>query len=235
MVSRGIARVLGLVPEERQLPLADLVTPYEFESNHGPPLSEWERSEAATTQLFRDLFPDGVVPIRYVPTLGVDAETALEWAEQVLSVFEAAHAYDLDRVDDLASQWYLLFEEIGMREHWDGANGVDPVGAAREATLQSGELTRVTRELMALGLSMRALARYLHVLPHHVARAYVGGRDDMLTKVLAADDLVGDLSLSAPEIAARTGYSAAAVKRLRRARGIEVPRGPRKKALSSAA
>jgi hypothetical protein len=216
------------------LPLADLVTPYEFESNHGPPLSEWERSEAATTQLFRDLFPDGVVPIRYVPTLGVDAETPLEWAEQVLSVFEAAHAYDLDRVDDLASQWHLLFEQIGMREY--GAKGdADRVEAGREAMLQIGELTRVTRELMALGLSMRALARYLHVMPHHIAKAYSGNRDDVIERVLAADDLVGDLSLSAPEIAARTGYSAAAVKRLRRARGIEVPRGPRKKALSSAA
>jgi hypothetical protein len=234
MVSRGIARVLGLVPEERQLPLADLVTPYEFESNHGPPLSEWERSEAATTQLFRDLFPDGVVPIRYVPTLGVDAETALEWAEQVLSVFEAAHAYDLDRVDDLESQWHLLFEQIGMREY-GAKGGADLVEAGREAMLQIGELTRVTRELMALGLSMRALARYLHVMPHHIAKAYSGNRDDVIERVLAADDLVGDLSLSAPEIAARTGYSAAAVKRLRRARGIEVPRGPRKKALSSAA
>jgi hypothetical protein len=234
VVSIGLARVLGLVPEERQLPLADLVTPYEFESNHGPPLSEWERSEAATTQLFRDLFPDGVVPIRYVPTLGVDAETALEWAEQVLSVFEAAHAYDLDRVDDLASQWHLLFEQIGMREY-GAKGGADLVEAGREAMLQIGELTRVTRELMALGLSMRALARYLHVMPHHIAKAYSGNRDDVIERVLAADDLVGDLSLSAPEIAARTGYSAAAVKRLRRARGIEVPRGPRKKALSSAA
>jgi hypothetical protein len=234
VVSIGLARVLGLVPEERQLPLADLVTPYEFESNHGPPLSEWERSEAATTQLFRDLFPDGVVPIRYVPTLGVDAETALEWAEQVLSVFEAAHAYDLDRVDDLESQWHLLFEQIGMREY-GAKGGADLVEAGREAMLQIGELTRVTRELMALGLSMRALARYLHVMPHHIAKAYSGNRDDVIERVLAADDLVGDLSLSAPEIAARTGYSAAAVKRLRRARGIEVPRGPRKKALSSAA
>jgi hypothetical protein len=216
------------------LPLADLVTPYEFEPNHGPPLSEWERSNAATTQLFRDLFPDGVVPIRYVPTLGVDAETALEWAEQVLSVFEAAHAYDLDRVDDLESQWHLLFEQIGMREY-GAKGGADLVEAGREAMLQIGELTRVTRELMALGLSMRALARYLHVMPHHIAKAYSGNRDDVIERVLAADDLVGDLSLSAPEIAARTGYSAAAVKRLRRARGIEVPRGPRKKALSSAA
>jgi hypothetical protein len=234
VVSIGLARVLGLVPEERQLPLADLVTPYEFESNHGPPLSEWERSEAATTQLFRDLFPDGVVPIRYVPTLGVDAETPLEWAEQVLSVFEAAHAYDLDRVDDLESQWHLLFEQIGMREY-GAKGGADLVEAGREAMLQIGELTRVTRELMALGLSMRALARYLHVMPHHIAKAYSGNRDDVIERVLAADDLVGDLSLSAPEIATRTGYSAAAVKRLRRARGIEVPRGPRKKALSSAA
>jgi hypothetical protein len=217
------------------VPLADLVTPYEFESNHGPPLSEWERSNAATTQLFRDLFPDGVVPIRYVPTLGVDAETPLEWAEQVLSVFEAAHAFDLDRLDDLVSEWHLLFERIGMREDAPSVKGADRVEAGRDAMLQIGELTRVTRELMALGLSMRALARYLGVLPYHVAKAYSGNREDVLEAALAADELAGDLSLSAPEISKQTGYSAAAIKRLRRARGIEVPKGPRKKALLSAA
>ena len=89
--------------------LDQFIEPYQFAEDFGPPLSEWEKSDACVTDKFREEFPDGNVPIRHVPMLGVDAH---EWPEKMLSRFEAARKVcnNVDRCAELREQ-YLLFEE----------------------------------------------------------------------------------------------------------------------------
>lgn len=176
--------------------IEDLIQPY-FPADIGEALTDYKLSDEVFTEKFWQQFPDGHVPIVDVPTLGVEWENPYEWATKVLARFDAARSVDLERLDDLSSQWHMLL--------------LDEPGA-------DGRLHDLTVELLGLGLSMRALGRYMRVKPELIALG-ITRRWQHVDAALKADDLLTECpDLSDREISRRAGYSPTSVGNLRRYR-----------------
>lgn len=161
-------------------------------------------------------FPDGRVPIVAVPE-GLPADVG-EW-EDWLRKFDLAHSYDVDAIEELASLWRELFNKTDRRQRGGGQSGLPQAQAREQAQQVMRDLREVTVALLGHGLSLRAIANYVGVAVHHVARAYCL-REKFVAPLLAADELVEDMTLTSTEIARRTGYGRFGVNELRKARGL---------------
>lgn len=173
--------------------LTDCIPQYEY-APLGPPTTEWELSDEAVTDKFRKEFPDGVVPIRFVPTLGVRSRDAWEWGTEMLSRFEAAQPYDIDRLDDLGSRWLLLF-----------VNG-------KQTRAVVAEKTAVAAEMLGLGLTIKQLAAYLHVEAWQFAES-LSSNHHLARSIIAADELLSQ-GVSAEEVGRRCELSSKTAWRL---------------------
>lgn len=139
--------------------LSDVIAPYEI-GDLGAPLSEWEKSDAALTDKFRAEFPDGKVPVRYVPKMGTRTSDPYEWASNLLTAYDTAK--DAVRsVDDCAR----LREEYRATygHHYDHYGTVEPM-----ERLQARN--RSVRSLIYQGLTIRQVARYLGATPEQIGR-----------------------------------------------------------------
>lgn len=147
--------------------LSDVIPAYEAE-DFGPPLSAWEKSDAALTDKFREEFPDGVVPVRHLPKMGGRTSNPVKWAFRLLAAFDAAKGA-VRSVDECAR----LREEflITFGHHYDGYDV-----AARMDRLQARN--NAVRGLIRQGLTIRQVARYLQATPEFIGRILFNGSGD---------------------------------------------------------
>ena len=186
-----------------------------FDAGMEPPLV---RDEDFTEEFWR-LFPDGNVPIVAVPMGTPDVD---EWPE-FMRKFDLAQEYDVQRIDDLAGQWVVTFHATKRGGTIDN-EGMTNVEARDAAFGVARELRDLTLGLLAEGLSLHGIARYIGLPTSVVAEAYTMQHVSMVDALLRADLLADNALLSSKAIAERTGYSESGVRRLRKVRGITVAR-----------
>lgn len=165
--------------------------PYEFAEDLGPDdLSDVDLSHPN----FIAEFPDGKVPIRYVPQPRAGlGDGFFAWAANVLAIYDACEGYDVDALS--AARERIVNYEL--------------VGGDKDVTLVKWSMQERKEEIAKLlqaGLTLRQVARYLGWSHADLIEAVTSSEQRPIAEsVVLADELIVEAGWSARAAARECG------------------------------
>ena len=198
--------------------LSDCIAPYEFANITTDPLGEIE-----PTAKFHAEFPNGHVPIRFVPALAPEWEGEFEsWVSELLARHQAALSMvvDVDECEYLRSQYLNAFGWTRSAHSESNTSRRNPLINERKCHISA---------LMGQGLTLRQIARYIPADPIEVVETLrVGRQVDAATaeQYLLLDEAIAAGGDRKFVLAKQFGLHEDVVAHLARLRGVKVL-GPR--------
>lgn len=174
-----------------------------FEPEHGPVDLSGVDLDAPR---FRQAFPEGRVPVRQMPYQDWFHGDLVAWASVVLARHDALCDMPVEAIERHAAKLRLAARSDAR---------------FRTPTHRLQELRRQTAQLVNLGLSLRAIARYTGFPLELVVGWWMTGanafEERQAERIADAQDLLAAGDLSQSEIARRCGISRKTVMRLAKA------------------